>query len=75
MLFRSLSKMREYPEYPDANLLIELIRSGVKISEIAVEMRQRDSGTSMHGGFFKPVKYMFMMSYSIVIVLFRRLSH
>ena len=47
-----------YPEYPDANLVIEMLLKGYTISEIPVKMRLRENGVSMHSGIWKPIKYM-----------------
>ncbi len=63
------SKMGNYPEFPDANLVIEMLLLGYKIEEIPVKMRLRENGESMHGGIIKPIKYMINMFYSIVFVL------
>ncbi|MBC3796741.1 glycosyltransferase family 2 protein [Acetobacterium tundrae] len=67
-VFLPLSKMYGYPEFPDANLLIQLIYQGVTIGEIPVEMKNREFGESMHGGIIKPIKYMIKMFYYIIIV-------
>jgi len=69
--FSLYANMNGYPEYPDANLIIELIRSGASIAELPAKMKLRISGTSMHGGILKPIKYVFLMLYSIFIVLLR----
>lgn len=63
------SKMGAYPEYPDANLVIEMLLEGYKIKEVPVKMRLRESGESMHGGIIKPIKYMINMFYTIVFIL------
>lgn len=63
------SKMGGYPEFPDANLVIEMLLLGYKITEVPVKMRLREAGESMHGGIIKPIKYMINMFYSIVFVL------
>lgn len=63
------SKMGNYPEYPDANLVIEMLRAGYKIKEVPVKMRLREAGESMHGGIIKPIKYMVEMFYTIVFIL------
>lgn len=65
------SKMGNYPEFPDANLVIEMILEGYKIEEVPVKMRLREAGESMHGGIIKPIKYMINMFYTIVFVLLR----
>ena len=61
--------MGNYPEFPDANLIIEMLLSGYKIEEIPVKMRLREAGESMHGGIIKPIKYMINMFYTIFFVL------
>lgn len=66
------SSMNGYAEYPDANLLIELLKSGAIVDEVPVKMRNRIAGESMHGGIVKPIKYMILMTYSIFIVLLRK---
>lgn len=63
------SKMGEYPEFPDANLVIEMLLSGYTIKEVPVKMRLRETGESMHGGIIKPIKYMINMFYSIMFIL------
>lgn len=69
-----------YPEFPDANLVIEMLLKGYKITEVPVKMRNRESGESMHSGIWKPIKYMVSQFY-ICIVLFvkyagkRKASH
>lgn len=56
-----------YPtEYPEPESLVNLIRNGMKIKEVAVEMHERKHGTSS----IKPLKsiyYMFSVSISIII--------
>lgn len=56
-----------YPtEYPEPESLVDLIRRGMNIKEVAVEMHKRKHGTSS----IKPLKsiyYMFSVSISIVI--------
>ncbi len=73
-VFTPLSKIYAYPEFPDANLLIELIYQGYDIEEISVQMKNREFGESMHGGIIKPIKYMFKMLYYIIMVFFNNLS-
>ncbi|MEG2348024.1 MAG: glycosyltransferase family 2 protein [Clostridia bacterium] len=67
------SKIGGYPEYPDANLVLEMIYEGYTISEIPVSMRQREFGESMHGGIIKPIKYMIKMFYEVNIILLKNL--
>jgi len=69
--FKYFSTMHGYPEYPDANLIIELIKSGAKVDELPVVMKLRTAGVSMHSGIWKPIKYMLIMVYSVLIVALR----
>lgn len=61
--------MGEYPEYPDANLVIEMLLNGYKIKEVPVKMRIREDGISMHSGIIKPIKYMTNMFYTIFFIV------
>ena len=63
------SKMGNYPEFPDANLVIEMLLLGYSIEEVPVKMRLREAGESMHGGIIKPIKYMINMFYTIFFIL------
>ena len=67
------SKMGNYPEFPDANLIIELLLDDFKIEEVSTVMKQRKFGTSMHSGIIKPIKYMTKILYTIVIIVLRNL--
>lgn len=66
------SKIGEYPEFPDANLLIEMLLDGYEIEEVSVKMRNREFGESMHGGIIKPIKYMIVIVYTIVILVLNK---
>ena len=68
------AKMGEYPEYPDANLVIDMLYSGYKIKEVPVKMRIRENGVSMHSGIIKPIKYMINMFYTIFFILIKRIG-
>ena len=63
------SKMGGYPEFPDANLVIDMLLNGYSFLEVPVKMRLRETGESMHGGIIKPIKYMFNMFYTIFFIL------
>lgn len=65
------AKINGYPDYPDANLLIDMLLQGYAIEEVPVEMRERMAGESMHAGVWKPFKYMITMFYSIFIILLK----
>jgi hypothetical protein len=62
-----------YPEFPDANLIMEMLYEGYEVQEITTNMRIRENGESMHGGIIKPVKYMILILYTIVIILIRNI--
>ena len=68
-VYQKYSKIYGFPEYPDAPLLIEMALAKRKIFEYPVKMNLRLHGTSMHAGFWKPIKYMLHMIYSIIIIL------
>ena len=57
-----------YPEYPDANLVIEMLLKGYTITEVPVKMRMRESGESMHSGIIKPIKYMITQFYTCIVI-------
>lgn len=58
-----------YPEFPDANLVIEMLLKGYKITEVPVKMRLRETGESMHGGIWKPIKYMITQFYTCIVMV------
>lgn len=68
-VIKRYAEMGKYPEYPDANLIVEMLREGYKIKEVPVKMRLRSAGESMHGGIIKPIKYMINMFYTIIFIL------
>ncbi len=68
------SKKGEYPEYPDANLIIDMLYKGYTIKEIPVKMRLREAGESMHGGIIKPIKYMINMIYTIFLIVIKNMG-
>lgn len=68
------SKMGNYPEFPDANLVIEMLMEGYKIVEVPVKMRLREVGSSMHGGIIKPIKYMINMVYTIFFIVIQNIG-
>lgn len=68
------AKKGQYPEYPDANLVIDMLYKGYKIKEVPVSMRLREAGESMHGGIIKPIKYMINMFYTIVLIVIKNIG-
>jgi len=73
-VIKEYSKISGYPEYPDANLIIEMLIKGYKIEEIPVKMRIRKYGNSMHSGIIKPIKYMIQMIYTIVFIMIKNIG-
>ena len=61
-----------YLDYPDANLIVAMIKKGIKLSEVAVKMRSREDGESMHGGIWKPISYMVLVVYSVLLAALTR---
>lgn len=62
------AQMGAYPEFPDANLILEMLLCGYKVREIPVKMRRREAGESMHRGIIGPITYMVNMCYAVVFV-------
>ncbi|WP_242360150.1 glycosyltransferase family 2 protein [Anaeromyxobacter sp. SG17] len=62
-----------YPvDYPDADVLAMVARSGLRLAEVPVRMLPSPPGKSMHGGFVKPLYYVFRMSLALFLVPLRR---
>jgi len=74
-VIKRYSKMGNYPEFPDANLVIEMLLEGYKIVEVPVKMRLREAGESMHGGIIKPIKYMINMIYTIFFIVIQNVGN
>jgi len=73
-VIKRYAEMGKYPEYPDANLIIEMLMLGYVIKEIPVKMRSRIAGESMHGGLIKPVKYMIQMFYEVIVIAIKSIG-
>ena len=58
-------------KYPDTNMVIQMILLGYQIVEVPAVMHEREIGTSMHRGIFRPAIYMAHMFFSICAVLLR----
>lgn len=69
--FEWLSSDRFPCDYPDADVIIMLHRSGFKIREIPVRMFENQDKKSMHSG-WKPFYYVFKMVLSILVTLMRK---
>ena len=63
--------MGNYPEFPDAGLVIEMLLKGYTIKEVPVKMRVRENGISMHSGILKPIKYMITQFYTCVVMVIK----
>ena len=57
-------------QYPDANMILQMLMLGYEVKEIPALMHQRTTGKSMHSG-IKPIIYMIRMCYSIFAVWIR----
>jgi hypothetical protein len=55
-------------DFPDVDVLLMAYFAKLIIKEVAVVMRERSSGSSMHDG-FKTINYVFKMLFSIFIVV------
>jgi hypothetical protein len=61
-----------YPlDYPDADVIIMLHRSGMRFKEVPVRMERMTGKQSMHSG-LKPFYYLYKMLLSIFLTLLRR---
>lgn len=72
---RAFSFYSEYghfdDQYPDANMIMQMLLLGFEVEEVPAVMHGRTKGTSMHGGFIKPIIYMLRMCFSLVAVWLR----
>lgn len=57
-------------QYPDANMLMQMLLLGFRVEEIPAVMHPRMQGISMHSG-LKPLAYMFRMMFSVIAVWIR----
>lgn len=55
-------------DYPDADVLILVGRSGFRIEEVAVDMHEKPGGSSIHSG-LRPLYYVAKMILSILLIL------
>lgn len=62
-----------YPvDFPDADVLAMVARSGLRLAEVPVRMLESPDGKSMHSGILKPLYYIFRMSLALALVPMRR---
>lgn len=57
-------------QYPDANMILQMLLRGCEIKEVPAIMHERKTGQGMHSG-LKPLVYMFRMAFSIPAVYIR----
>lgn len=57
-------------KYPDANMLLQMLLLGYRVSQIPAVMHNRTAGKSMHSG-LKPFLYMIRMTFSVLAAWFR----
>ncbi len=61
-----------YPsDYPDADVLAMVVRSGLRLAEVPVTMRTSPDGKSMHAGILRPLYYVFRMTLALALVPLR----
>jgi glycosyltransferase involved in cell wall biosynthesis len=58
-------------DYPDADVLAMVARSGLRLTEVPVRMLDSPDGKSMHGGLLKPLYYIFRMTLALALVPLR----
>lgn len=68
-VIKKYARFGGYPEFPDANLIIDMLLLGYKIEEESVVMKESNTGVSMHSGIYKPLKYMVKMIYIIFFII------
>lgn len=70
-VFEYYAQMGNFPpDYPDADILIQMILSKYRVCEFPANIRVRNHGAGMHAG-LKPVFYIIKMMVSIIVVLLR----
>jgi glycosyltransferase involved in cell wall biosynthesis len=57
-------------DFPDADIMIQMILNGFKVKEVPISSRARTEGESMHSG-IKPFVYILKISLSILIIMLR----
>lgn len=68
-IFHYYSETGNFPsDYPDADILIKMLRKNYRAAEVPIHARERKYGVSMHSG-LKPVFYVVKEFLSIVVVL------
>ena len=61
-----------YPvDYPDADVLAMVVRSGLRLAEVPVRMLAAPGSKSMHAGLLRPLYYVFRMTLALALVPLR----
>jgi len=58
-------------DFPDANMIVQMVLGGYKVMEIPAIMHPRLVGMSMHTGLFKKLRYVVEMTISVLIIYLR----
>ena len=58
-------------DYPDANMLVQMLLLGFRVEQIPAVMHYRTQGTSMHAGVWKPALYMLRVTLSQIGIWLR----
>lgn len=58
-------------DYPDANIIVMLLKNGFNVQEIPVTMLSNSEGRSMHRGLFNIARYFYKVFLAIFIALLR----
>ncbi|MCL2171279.1 MAG: glycosyltransferase family 2 protein [Defluviitaleaceae bacterium] len=61
-------------DYPDANMIIQMMLNDFEIAEFPAIMHRRNFGVSMHSGLLKPAAYLLKVSLNIAIICIREFS-
>lgn len=59
-------------QYPDINMIIQMLLLGYTIREVPARMHNRTTGVSMHSGVIKSMRYMVLISLSTLSILIRK---
>jgi glycosyltransferase involved in cell wall biosynthesis len=59
-------------DYPDADLIVMMHRSGMRLKEVPVRMHEDRSGVSMHDSAIGSFYYVFRMFLSLAVILMRK---
>ncbi len=70
-IYRYYSEYNHFPDdYPDADILVKMLKMGYTVRELPISARRREHGVSMHSG-LKPLVYLLQILLSILIITIR----